>query len=118
MADRGCHYRTVDRPDARATSVRDLDHFQCGQRVERFAHDRPAHAEIGRKAAFARQHVADFEAVRADVFADRVRGGFDQRTLGRTDGDLGQAAIPVRRNSEGATPKRRVKARVKLALLR
>ena len=60
--------------------------------------------------AFAGQGVADFQVMVADVRADTADCLIDQRNA--------HAASRVLRSWVGAWPKRREKARVKLALLR
>ena len=115
MLERFGEHAAVERADLGAAAVGDVDLLQRGERAERLAHHRAADAQLLGEIGFAGQRVADAQLLGADMVLDRVDRGADQG-LARKRREVGHAATPLDLSSLGDWPKRRPKARLKLAL--
>lgn len=116
MVDRGTHHRTVDCTHACTTPVADIDHPECGEGAKGHPHHGSTDPKLGREPTFTGQSIADLEVVQTDMLRHPAKRVLDQRAgLAGTSDDAHAATCRMRL---GGIPKRREKARVKLALLR
>jgi hypothetical protein len=115
MFERFSEHAAVERADLGAATVGNVDLFEGGERAECLAHHRATDSQLFGEIGFAGQRVADAQFLGADMVADRVDRGAD-KGLARKGHEVGHAATPLDRSSLGDWPKRRPKARLKLAL--